>query len=206
MLTSGDYSGVAVPQFLGIAAYLIKPCDSLNFRRPPDHSARDRSLATSRQPWTNSQRPTGRHCTSCWPRTAREPEVSARMLEKRWPQRDRRFQWSRGDKRDRRRTRSTSCLMDVQMPEMDGFEAVAAIRLAEKSTGFHLPIVGVTAHAMKGDKERCLAGGFDSYLSKPIRSEELHDAINGLMAAIPAAVSPTGPREIRREHSRNPQP
>ena len=76
-------------------------------------------------------------------------------------------------------------LMDVQMPELDGFEAVAAIRLQERQTGGrHLPIVALTAHAMKGDKERCLTAGFDSYLSKPIRSERLYATIGELLEAM----------------------
>ncbi len=64
-------------------------------------------------------------------------------------------------------------LMDVQMPELDGFQATAKIRQAEKVTGVHLPIVAMTAHAMQGDKERCLAAGMDSYLSKPINVKDL---------------------------------
>ena len=58
-------------------------------------------------------------------------------------------------------------LMDVQMPEMDGFEATKLIREKEKENGAHTPIIALTAHAMKGDKERCLAGGMDGYVSNP---------------------------------------
>jgi PAS domain S-box-containing protein len=69
-------------------------------------------------------------------------------------------------------------LMDVQMPEMDGLQATAVIRDREKTTGKHIPIFAVTAHAMAGDRERCLTSGMDGYLSKPIRWQELFDALN----------------------------
>ena len=64
-------------------------------------------------------------------------------------------------------------LMDVQMPEMNGLDATGAIRAGEQATGRHLPIVAMTAHAMAGDRERCLAAGMDEYLTKPIRAEAL---------------------------------
>ena len=69
-------------------------------------------------------------------------------------------------------------LMDVQMPEMDGFEASARIREGEKETGRHVPIVALTAHALKGDREVCLASGMDDYISKPVRASELLDVIS----------------------------
>jgi PAS domain S-box-containing protein len=72
-------------------------------------------------------------------------------------------------------------LMDVQMHEMDGFEATGIIRAREKSTGIHLPIIAMTAHAMKGDEERCLAAGMDAYVSKPFHLDEVFAAIDHVL-------------------------
>ncbi|WP_436016285.1 response regulator [Phenylobacterium sp. LjRoot219] len=68
-------------------------------------------------------------------------------------------------------------LMDVQMPGMDGFQATAAIRDREKATGGHVPIIAMTAHAMSGDRERCLAAGMDGYVSKPLRAEDFYAVV-----------------------------
>jgi PAS domain S-box-containing protein len=72
-------------------------------------------------------------------------------------------------------------LMDVQMPDVDGLEAAAAIRQRERHTGAHLPIIAMTAGAMQGDKERCLEAGMDAYISKPVNVSELFTAIERVM-------------------------
>ncbi len=68
-------------------------------------------------------------------------------------------------------------LMDVQMPEMDGFEATAAIRRKQSRIGIYTPIIAMTAHAMEGDRERCIDAGMDDYISKPIRGDVLADVL-----------------------------
>jgi CheY-like chemotaxis protein len=70
--------------------------------------------------------------------------------------------------------------MDVQMPGMDGFEVTKALREKEKATGTHLRIVAMTAHAMRGDRERCLAAGMDGYIAKPIHIKDLIQAVEGV--------------------------
>ena len=72
-------------------------------------------------------------------------------------------------------------LMDIQMPEMDGFEATSIIRAREKVTGKHVPIIAMTAHAMKGDRQRCLKAGMDDYVAKPIRAKELFETIGAVL-------------------------
>ena len=74
-------------------------------------------------------------------------------------------------------------LMDVQMPEMDGLQATAAIRQGELKSGKHIPIIAMTAHAMAGDKEHCLEAGMDGYISKPLRVEALFSTIEEVLSA-----------------------
>jgi signal transduction histidine kinase/DNA-binding response OmpR family regulator len=80
-------------------------------------------------------------------------------------------------------------LMDVQMPTMGGLEATAAIREQEKTSGKHIPIIAMTAHAMKGDQERCLAAGMDGYVSKPIRRDTLEAVISQVLGSMPGPLS-----------------
>lgn len=74
--------------------------------------------------------------------------------------------------------------MDVQMPKMDGFEATKAIREIEESTGHHTPIIAMTASAMKGDREKCLAAGMDSYISKPVTAKQLRSEIEKVSSGL----------------------
>ncbi len=87
-------------------------------------------------------------------------------------------------------------LMDIQMPEMDGFEATHHIRTIEKITGGHTPIVAMTAHAMAGDRERCLAAGMDDYISKPLQKEEML----AVLARVAGSCMWTGPQRPEPEH------
>jgi PAS domain S-box-containing protein len=77
-------------------------------------------------------------------------------------------------------------LLDVHMPEMDGFRVIQALRAAEQSSGRHLPVIALTARSMKGDRERCLEAGMDDYLSKPVRRAELRSALERVRSGQPA--------------------
>ena len=90
-------------------------------------------------------------------------------------------------------------LMDIQMPEMDGFEALATLRERERLRGGHMPVFALTALAMKGDREHCLDAGFDDYLSKPLRSMELRQAIDHLEVG-PAGHQEHAPISLERLH------
>jgi two-component system, sensor histidine kinase and response regulator len=74
-------------------------------------------------------------------------------------------------------------LMDIQMPKMDGMEATAVIRKREKRTKGHIPIIALTAHAMKGDREACLNAGMDAYVPKPLKADELFSVIEKMIDA-----------------------
>jgi len=183
MLTSSDQLGDAtLCRELGISAYLVKPvrqsqllemiCKSLQ-SAPQDRSVR---LQTSAAP---------RGAVSAVRVLVAEDNMVNQTLARRLLEKRGYTVTVAGDGRAALAALENECfdivLMDVQMPAMDGFEATAAIRQQEQSTGNHVPIVAMTAHALKGDQERCLAAGMDAYVSKPIRQEQLYGTIENIL-------------------------
>ena len=108
------------------------------------------------------------------------------------------------------RQRFDLVLMDVLMPEMDGFEATTRIHARESGGGRRLPIIAMTTHALKGDRERCLAAGMDGYVSKRIQPREWNEAIEPVCAAArmpspPATVDGADPL-LRKSPCKEPRP
>jgi len=186
MLTSGGQgSDAARCRELGVAAYLIKPVrkvellqsilDAMGMRSPEQSNAPIMNLALATE--------NHRHLRILLAEdNAVNQRLAARLLEKRGYA----VVVAGTGKEALSRLKEQSfdlVLMDIQMPEMDGFEATAAIRKEEQRTGDHIPIIAMTAHAMKGDRERCLDAGMDSYISKPVRADELFDAIERAISA-----------------------
>ena len=173
MLTSGSQHGdIDRCKALGIAAYFVKPirraellqaiCHALGARQPVD----DSQAKVGRTP-----KPASLHVLLAEDNAVNRL-LAARLLENEGHQ-VRAVVSGQEAVAACRVERFDLILMDVQMPDMDGFEATAAIRSLERARGTHVPIVAITAHAMKGDRERCLQAGMDGYISKPIHRLEL---------------------------------
>jgi signal transduction histidine kinase/DNA-binding response OmpR family regulator len=181
MLTSAGHRGEAARcQELGITAYLLKPVRQSELRE-----AIARALGAKEQegiiPLTmqfsvqDGRDPAAFLSVLLVEDNAVNQRLAARLLEKR----GHRVVVAANGREALAALESNAfdlVLMDVQMPEMDGIEATAAIRKKEQLSGKHQAVIALTAHAMKGDQERCLAAGMDGYLGKPIRTQEL-DAI-----------------------------
>jgi CheY-like chemotaxis protein len=183
MLTSAGQRGDAARcREVGIAAYLTKPVKQselwdaivVTLSRPSE-PARPAALVTRHSLRENRQR---LHILLAEDNEVNQ-RVAVRMLEKR----GHRVVTVRNGQEALRALEAEHfdlVLMDVQMPEVDGFEATRLLREQEQATGAHMPIIAMTAHAMAGDRERCLAAGMDGYVSKPVRPRELFAAIESL--------------------------
>jgi two-component system, sensor histidine kinase and response regulator len=187
MLTSAGHRGDAERcRELGIAAYLLKPIRQSELREAIARvlGAREQSGAIPLVTRYSLQ-------------DARDPDTVLRVLVAEDNQVNQRLAVRMLEKRGHRVTVAGNgrealdalvkdtfdlVFMDVQMPEMDGFEATAGIRANEKGTARHQTVIALTAHAMKGDRERCMASGMDDYLSKPIRPKELDKILERYLA------------------------
>ena len=190
MLTSGDHLGdIDRCRKLGVASFLTKPVRTTDLRAalaralagrdpgPRERRQEPRLESQTLQPAAAQKRRTGSPLRILLAEdNSVNQRVATRMLEK-WGHRV--VVAGNGSEAMQALERESFdlVLMDVQMPEMGGFEATAAIREKEKVTGRHLPIVAMTAHAMKGDAQRCLEAGMDAYISKPVVGADLFDIV-----------------------------
>ncbi len=187
MLTSAGHRGDAVRcQELGVAAYLLKPIRQSELREAIARALGAREHTgpiplITRYSLRDERESTAVLRVLLAEDNAVNQRLAVRMLEKRGHgvvvADNGREALAALDKES-----FDLALMDVEMPEMDGFEATAVLREKEKGTGTRLPVVALTAHAMKGDRERCLAAGMDDYLAKPIRSQDLDDILGKYLA------------------------
>jgi len=181
MLTSAGHRGDAARcRELGVAAYLLKPIRQYELREVIARALGEKEQQgvvplITRFPMRDGREPSVCLSVLLVEDNAVNQRLVARLLEKRG---HRVVVAANGREAIAALERDAFDLvfMDIQMPEMDGIEATAAIRKKEQLSGKYQAVIALTAHAMKGDQERCLAAGMDGYLSKPIRPQEL-DAI-----------------------------
>ena len=186
MLTSGGQRGDAQRcQTLGIAAYLLKPVRQSELR---DAITRVLSVRESRQPapmiTRSSLRDSANGNKALKILLAEDNLVNQKLASRLLEKRNHSVTVAMNGREALTALEKNSfdlVLMDMQMPEMDGFEATRVLREKEKSTGRHQPVIAMTALAMNGDRERCMAVGMDGYLSKPIRPAELDEVLDALL-------------------------
>ncbi|MGH9452442.1 MAG: response regulator [Terriglobia bacterium] len=197
MLSSGSQRGDAAQcRTLGVSAYLTKPICERDLRRAIERVLSSSKPAPTISPevtrhlnWSAAQSPAATRVLLVEDNPVNQ-KLAVRLLEKRGyvvtPA------WNGLEAIEALEKESFHVvLMDVQMPEMDGLEATAEIRKKEQVRGGEsLPIIAMTAHAMKGDEERCLTAGMNGYISKPVRAAELFAMIEKLTTGHPAETSP----------------
>jgi CheY-like chemotaxis protein/HPt (histidine-containing phosphotransfer) domain-containing protein len=187
MLTSGGHrNDVARCEDLGVAAYLLKPIRRAELREAIERvlgaatENRQKALITERTLEQHRDDPCALNILLAEDNDVNQ-KLATRLLEKRGHevtvaanglQALNALSLGRYD----------LVLMDVQMPEMDGIEATAALRCREEGTSQHLPVIAMTALVMQGDRERCLAAGMDGYLTKPIRPRALDEVLDQYVA------------------------
>jgi CheY-like chemotaxis protein len=184
MLTSGDRGDdIARCRKLGISSYLTKPV-----RRAELRAAIVAALAREAPPGDPAARPSDaaadgfrpNHAVSCRILLTEDNVVNQRVALRILEKAGHAVAIAENGKAALRMLQEQTfdlILMDVQMPEMGGFEATALIREKEERTGRHIPIIAMTAHAMAGDRERCLDAGMDDYLAKPVAASSLLDMV-----------------------------
>jgi len=187
MLTSGgNRNDAARCEALGVAAYLLKPIRRAELREAIERvlgavsENRQEALITERNLADGRDRNSALRILLAEDNEVNQ-RVATRLLEKRGHS-----VTIAGNGQQALDALSDAefdlVLMDVQMPEMDGLEATAALRTREAKTGHHQPVIAMTALVMKGDRERCLAAGMDGYLTKPIRPRELDEVLEQYIA------------------------
>jgi CheY-like chemotaxis protein len=196
MLTSGGQPGdVARCRELGIASYLMKPIKQSDLLRAIGSALR---LTAQVEPRTGLA-PAGRVNRRPLRVLLAEDNLVNQRLAVRLLEKAGHSSVIAGNGREAlaalEREPFDLVLMDVEMPEMGGFEATGLIRRRERETGRHVPIIAMTAHALKGDRERCLAAGMDGYVAKPIHAEDLRRVIDALLPQTDAGPAPSADGE-----------
>jgi len=195
MLTSGDRSDdLSRCRKLGVSSYLTKPVRRAELRSAILSAiARDTSLVAVRPALNGAaadRTPTGTHSSSLHILLTEDNAVNQRVALRILQKAGHSVAIAENGKVALRMLAEQPfelILMDLQMPEMGGFEATALIREKEKRTGRHIPIIAMTAHAMAGDRERCLAAGMDNYLSKPVAASMLLELVGHYCAKLSPA-------------------
>ncbi len=191
LLTSGDFSGdLARFRELGIDAHLLKPVqqDELleTIYRVMSRANGSTSTAIRLAPGQKAGSAPAATTASLDILVAEDNEFNAELLEQLLGRRGHRVRVAKNGREALALTQDRVfdlLLLDVHMPELDGFQVVSAVRERERTSGKHLPVIALTARSRKEDRESCLAAGMDDFLSKPVRAADLWTAIDRVVGA-----------------------